>query len=53
MRGQASTSDVLRDETYGIEANAIVMKRFVQFAQWKEEKETNRGRKEAHRDDGA
>lgn len=43
MRGLASTSDVLRDETYGIEANAIVMKRFVQFAQWKEEKKKRTG----------
>ena len=29
VRGVASTSDVLRDETYGVEANAIVLKRFV------------------------
>lgn len=38
MRGQASTTDVLRDETYGVEANAIVLKRSVQYAQWVEKK---------------
>lgn len=43
VRGVASTSDVLRDETYGVEANAIVLKRFVQFAQWKEEKKKRTG----------
>lgn len=43
MRGQASTTDVLRDETYGVEANAIVLKRSVQYAQWVEKKTKRMG----------
>lgn len=49
MRGQAATKDVLRDETYGVETNAIVLKRSVQYAQWVEKKDQTHGhRKEAH-----
>ena len=43
MRGQASTTDVLRDEIYGIETNAIVLKRSVQYAQWVEKKTRRMG----------
>lgn len=38
MHGQASTTDVLRDEVYGVEANTLVLKRSVQYAQWVEKK---------------
>lgn len=43
MNGQASTTDVLRDETYGVEANALVLKRSVQYAQWVENKKKRTG----------
>lgn len=45
MRGQAATKDVLRDETYGVETNAIVLKRSVQYAQWVEKKTKRMGTK--------
>ncbi len=43
VRGQASTTDILRDEKYGVEANAIRLNRFVQYAQWVENKTKRSG----------
>lgn len=38
IQGTATTPDILRDESYGIEANAISLSRSVEFLQWEEDK---------------
>jgi hypothetical protein len=38
LTGDATTKEVLRDDTFGVEANALRLKRVVEMYQWKEDK---------------